>query len=124
MREEKNRVSRSSGGGERREKRGRDGETVGWMVVVGLEIIDRISQEEGILLNTIQSKALVPLGSYLWYWQSLSLHELQWRITEIPHLKRFGVEGEYSAMIIDLLAGFMLKEDATMVIIANTCMIL
>lgn len=30
---------------------------------VGFEMIDRISQEEGILLNTIQSKALIGIGS-------------------------------------------------------------
>lgn len=30
---------------------------------VGFEMIDRISQEEGIVLNTIQSKALVGIGS-------------------------------------------------------------
>lgn len=28
-------------------------------------MIDRISQEEGILMNTIQSKALVGIGAYL-----------------------------------------------------------
>ncbi|KAA8530588.1 hypothetical protein F0562_005297 [Nyssa sinensis] len=30
---------------------------------VGFEMIDRISQEEGILLNTVQSKALIGIGS-------------------------------------------------------------
>ncbi|PHT56656.1 Chloroplastic group IIB intron splicing facilitator CRS2, chloroplastic [Capsicum baccatum] len=32
---------------------------------VGFEMIDRVSQEEGILLNTIQSKVLIGNGSYL-----------------------------------------------------------
>ncbi|CAA0820351.1 Chloroplastic group IIB intron splicing facilitator CRS2-B- chloroplastic [Striga hermonthica] len=30
---------------------------------VGFEMIDRISQEEGILMNTIQSKSLIGIGA-------------------------------------------------------------
>ena len=35
------------------------------MYQVGFEMIDQISQEEGIPLSTIQSKALVGIGIYL-----------------------------------------------------------
>ncbi|KAK6152870.1 hypothetical protein DH2020_012509 [Rehmannia glutinosa] len=34
-----------------------------FMLLVGFEMVDRISQVEGILMNTIQSKALVGIGS-------------------------------------------------------------
>ena len=36
-----------------------------YMYQVGFEMIDQISQEEGIALNTIQSKALIGVGIYL-----------------------------------------------------------
>ena len=36
-----------------------------YMYQVGFEMIDQISQEEGIPLSTIQSKALVGIGIYL-----------------------------------------------------------
>ncbi|GKU97595.1 hypothetical protein SLEP1_g10722 [Rubroshorea leprosula] len=45
---------------------------------IGFEMIDKISQAEGVVLNTIQSKALigieqVPLERYQYCWQSLRL---------------------------------------------------
>jgi PTH1 family peptidyl-tRNA hydrolase len=33
-----------------------------YLCQVGFEMIDRIAQEEGVLMNTIQSKALIGIG--------------------------------------------------------------
>ncbi|CAI9766720.1 unnamed protein product [Fraxinus pennsylvanica] len=40
---------------------------------VGFEMIDRISQAEGILMNTIQSKALIGIGAYFAFFQKFAI---------------------------------------------------
>lgn len=50
-----------------------------YLYQVGFEMIDQIAQAEGVLLNTIQSKALIGIGCYAEY--SLLISVSLWRFS-------------------------------------------